>query len=618
MKEIQGRTRTVRELLNGAKYGIDYYQREYKWTSKEISELVDDLTERFLEDYNPTDSRKEVANYGHYFLGSMVISQQDNERFVVDGQQRLTSLTLLLIFLNNLQRNREDIEPIEDLIFSKKFGKKSFNLDVADRNNCIESLFNDKPFDTSNSIESVINLVGRYQDIDKYFPESLREKALPYFIDWLLEKVSFVEIIADAADAYRIFETMNDRGLSLSGTEMLKGYLLDSINDPQQRDEADKCIKKCLLRFSQFGKETESDFFKAWLRSQYASKIREGKKDAISEDFDLIGNAYYRWIRDREDLIGLNPKDSNSYFKWIIENLDYYARIYSQILTASKNIVTGLESIYYNAEHGFTLQYQILLASLHPQDNEKTTKSKLKLVADFIDCWLNRRVWNSRTIVYAAMKYAAFSITKEIRGLSIDELRKLLINRLHIEDQSMNFTYHPSLNRSNGKSLHGQLARLINWIEIESGEKGRYQEYIVRHRKYAYEIEHIWANNYDLHVDEFDDVASFRAYRDLMGGLLLLPKSINSSLNDRDYDYKVEHYLKENLLARSLHKKCYENNPGFKKAIEANKLAFQPYYKFNGEEKSVFTKANLEERFQLYRAIAEKLWSVSRLEDKNV
>jgi uncharacterized protein with ParB-like and HNH nuclease domain len=47
MKEIQGRTRTVRELLNGAKYGIDYYQREYKWTSKEISELVDDLTERF-------------------------------------------------------------------------------------------------------------------------------------------------------------------------------------------------------------------------------------------------------------------------------------------------------------------------------------------------------------------------------------------------------------------------------------------------------------------------------------------------------------------------------------------------------------------------------------------
>ncbi len=59
-------------------------------------------------------------------------------------------------------------------------------------------------FDTTNSIESVVNLVGRYQDINEYFSEDLRGASLPYFIDWLLEKVSFVEIMADAEDAYRI------------------------------------------------------------------------------------------------------------------------------------------------------------------------------------------------------------------------------------------------------------------------------------------------------------------------------------------------------------------------------------------------------------------------------
>ncbi len=56
-----------------------------------------------------------------------------------------------------------------------------------------------------------------------------------YFIDWLLENVHLVEITAYSDDdAYTIFETMNDRGLSLSPTDMLKGYLLANI-DPAAR-----------------------------------------------------------------------------------------------------------------------------------------------------------------------------------------------------------------------------------------------------------------------------------------------------------------------------------------------------------------------------------------------
>lgn len=68
------------------------------------------------------------------------------------------------------------------------------------------------------------NLVQRYHDLEVYFPEELRDAALPYFIDWLLENVHLVEITAYSDDdAYTIFETMNDRGLSLSPTDMLKG-----------------------------------------------------------------------------------------------------------------------------------------------------------------------------------------------------------------------------------------------------------------------------------------------------------------------------------------------------------------------------------------------------------
>lgn len=613
MQEIQGQARTVRELLSGAKYGIDYYQREYKWQSKQIVELVHDLTNRFLEDYDSEDELKQVANYRHYFLGSMIISQQDNQRMIVDGQQRLTSLTLLLIYLHNLQKDQDNAESVADLIFSKKYGEKSFNLNVPDRNDCMEALFEGQPFSTLGKNESIVSLVERYQDIGEAFPDELKEYALPYFVNWLIEKVHLVEIKANSdEDAYTIFETMNDRGLSLSATDMLKGYLLANIDQIEKRSGADQLFKKWLLKFAELGRETESDFFKTWLRSQYATKMRERKKDAQPEDFDLIGTEYHRWTRNHANQIRLI--NGESCYQWIVQDMEFYARIYVQLLQASRSLISGLESVRYNADHGFTQQYQLLLAPLTPHDNDVTTQAKICVVADYIDCWLNRRLWNFKSINYSTVQYTVFQLTKELRGKSLDEVREILTIRLKEEDAVLNFTNQPYLNNWNAKSLHRQLARMINWLEIESGQPGQYEKYIARSGKYAYEIEHIWANHYDRHQQEFETPTAFSEYRNRLGGLLLLPKKVNASLGDRDFDYKVEQYIKENLLAKSLHHKCYENNPGFQHMIETTGLPFRFYSKTNREEqKSVFRKVDLEERFQLYRQIAEQLWSVERL-----
>lgn len=67
-REIDGKGKTVRELLAGRKYSIDYYQREYKWHSKQVAELIDDLAAKFLESYEPGHARDAAAAYGHYFL----------------------------------------------------------------------------------------------------------------------------------------------------------------------------------------------------------------------------------------------------------------------------------------------------------------------------------------------------------------------------------------------------------------------------------------------------------------------------------------------------------------------------------------------------------------------
>ena len=612
MKEIQAKTRSVRELLSDTKYGIDYYQREYKWQTKQIVELVSDLTTAFLEEYQPQHERKDVASYGHYFLGSIVISHSEEKKQIVDGQQRLTSLTLLLIYLHNIQKDRPDAVSIEKMIFSEEYGEKSFNLDIPERNECMNALFDGTPYDAVDQVESIQNLIGRYNDIEEAFPaEIANDKALPYFVDWLRNKTQLVEITAYAdADAYTIFETMNDRGLSLSNTDMLKGYLLASITDTAKRAEANKEIKQWLLTFAKRDserdtKESEADFFKAWLRAKYAQDIRERKKGAKPEDFDLIGTEYHRWVRAKDDLIGLNTSDD--FNRWVRQDLRFFARVYLDLLDASETLKPGLESVRFNADHGFTQQFQVLLAPLLPTDDEATVKAKLKLTADYLDCWLNRRLWNFKSIDYSTLQYATFLLTKELRNLSLDALRDKLITRLTNEQKELSLDDQPYLNNWNAKSLHRQLARFTHWLEEQSGQPGRYLEYIVRSGKNAYEIEHLWANHFERHTDEFAHAQEFSAHRNRVGGLVLLPKKINASLNDKAYSDKLEHYQSENLLARSLHPMCYVHNPGFLKLKAETGLPFEPFTEFK--------KANFDERFSLYKGIAELLWSADRLKE---
>ncbi len=100
VKSITGTAQTVRQLFTGQKYGLDYYQREFTWSEANVRELIDDLATSFLTDFNKADEREQVASYRPDFLGPIVTSLVGGTRFLIDGQQRLTSLTLLLIHLN--------------------------------------------------------------------------------------------------------------------------------------------------------------------------------------------------------------------------------------------------------------------------------------------------------------------------------------------------------------------------------------------------------------------------------------------------------------------------------------------------------------------------------------
>jgi uncharacterized protein with ParB-like and HNH nuclease domain len=606
MREILGKAKTVKELLKGARYAIDYYQREYKWRTKQIRELVNDLASKFLEEHDEDYPREKVADYPHYFLGSIIISKKDNTQYIVDGQQRLTSLTLLLIYLRSLQEDRNDQVNIDDLIVSEKYGKKSFNMDVPERVDVMEALFDNEPFDLTDQPESVQNLYERYNDIQEGFPEELSDTTLPYFIDWLLENVHLVEITAYAdEDAYTIFETMNDRGLSLSPTEMLKGYLLTNISDDRKRAIANDQWRDRILELDQAGKDVEPDFFKAWLRSQYATKIRERRKGAKPEDFDRIGTEYHRWLREYAARLGLQHSDD--YYQFINRDFDFYSRQYLRLIKASNQLVDGLEHVLYNAQHGFTLQHMLLLAPLQPDDPEQVVMQKLRIMARFIDILLAWRLWNFRSIAYSTMQYAMFLVMREARSREPQQLARTLYERLCTEGENFNQNspYHRRgvglhLHQQNRYALHRLLASITDYVETNSGLPSRYLDYVSGGSK-RYEVEHIWADKPERHQDEFQHTADFNEQRNRFGGLLLLPRAFNASYGALPYKEKLKHYNSQNLLARSLHPDCYEHNPGFLKFIDESRLPFRPHEEFR--------KTDLDERHDLYRQIAEQVWN---------
>ncbi len=390
MREIRGDAKNIRSLLGGAKYAIDYYQREYRWARKQITELIDDLSEKFGESHEEGNERSDVEGYGHYFLGSIIISDKDGHKYIIDGQQRLTSLTLLLIYIHRQSEDDEQKGQLTDLIFSQKFGKRSFNLDVPERAACMEALFTGQPFEENGHPESVRNILHRYQDIEDYFPEELSGPNLPFFADWLIENVHLVEITAYSdADAYTIFETMNDRGLSLTPTDMLKGYLLANITDQEARTRSSKLWRDHIARLQDIGKEEDADAIKAWLRSQHARTIRERKRDAKPRDFDLIGTEFHRWVRDHEQDLGL--KASADFARFIEQDFAFYARWYARIRAAVETLTSGMEAVFYNAQNNFTLQYPVLLAALSRSDSEEDILRKIQRAKDALSKQVENR-----------------------------------------------------------------------------------------------------------------------------------------------------------------------------------------------------------------------------------
>ncbi|MEI7612229.1 MAG: DUF262 domain-containing protein [Betaproteobacteria bacterium] len=606
--------RSVKDLLNNQIFGIDEYQREYKWGRENILELINDLRAKFFSSYQEGHDTGKVASYEDYFLGSIIVSRRDNKKFLVDGQQRITSLTLLLIYLYHAAKAKylPVVSQMATLIYSDNLGTPAFNLDIAERLPVIKALFDQAAYNPSSTDESIQNMHARYRDIeDEGLVEDLDE-ALPHFIYWLITKVGLIEILTDNDNyAYAIFETMNDRGKPLSPVDMLKAYLLAPVSDEAQRRNANLTWKREVLALISYGgdkdDERDANCMKAWLRAQYALSTRDRKAGASDKDWEIIGSAFHRWARDNATQLGLGKAEKH--LDIINTELPFFSKAYQRILYASKNYTPRLEAIFYNAHNEFTFQNTVLLAALNPADSWEITERKLAITARYLDIWVMRRVTNYIRVGYSSVSYAMFQLCKEIRRKPLDELVTILTDRLANDDTT--FDGCPSkdrhglvaleLNQFSRRFIYHLLARVTSYLEVKSGLPDLFSQYVDRERINPCDIEHIVPDNFADFSTHFNSPTEFQNWRNNVAGLLLLPADVNRSYQDKPFKDKAPHYAAQNLFAASLTAAGYQHKPKFLAFVAEAQLPLQAYEEFG--------LAQQAERKKVLKALVNAIWS---------
>ena len=580
------------EVLFLEKYDVDFYQREYVWEKKQIEDMVEDLTIEFLKNWRKEDVLSKVKDYSPYYMGEIVLSENGGTRSaIIDGQQRITTITLLLIYLKRRFGSVKGFPAVIDsLIASDFYGEQLFNLDIKERRPCMESLYENGSYNVKkNDPPSVQNLVDRYADIDECWRDEINEENIVPFMYWLKEKVMFSKVWTNSDEfAYVIFETMNDRGLSLTQVEMLRSYLLANIDDSKRESimkDFDSTTKRLASINLSSKSKAEFEFFKIYFRSHYAQNLSQTKNS--NSDFVKIGKEFHRWVRDENKTLGLVTSDDYVEF---VNKILYFANVYIHImeLIESRNVTDYLYLIV-NSDYGFTLQPALIMAAIAYDDSEETVDAKIKEVSKYLTKILSWRIWNHWLTSQNQMESKIYELFKQIRDMSLSELKNFL-GTYHMDDNSLAGN-SPHLNQQNKPKIKVLLALITEIVAKGSGTP----DYMLN--KKEIEVEHIWSNHFDQHTDEFDNESDFQSARNNIGDLLVLPKSFNASYGDAPYDVKVKQYFSQNILAQTLNQQKYTSNPGFLGFMNSSGLPFKAYDEFR--------RASINERTDLYRAILE-------------
>ncbi len=354
--------------MNNVQFVIPVYQRNYSWQKKECQQLLDDLIKLMKSD----DVNKK------HFLGSMVLSGgtigSKTNYIVVDGQQRLTTVFILLVAMFNILKERDGVQNQDSLYHQiwQQYLVNHFEKDI-DRKKRLRPLESDRKqynslFESDNDLdEKESNITRNYH----FFRNQILVDEIN--IDDLFNMLGRLELICinldDKDDPQRIFESLNSTGVALEESDKIRNYILMGMSIEDQEEY----YKKYWLEIERRLKANEQSQMEEFMRHYLVLHFKD----------NIMNREIYFRFREYAETVGDNKK--------LLEELYDYAKLYETILKPDDRLSFKNNLVRLN-QLGFTVIYPYLLVLLDKFKKGILSGEEVKEILQTIESYLFRRI----------------------------------------------------------------------------------------------------------------------------------------------------------------------------------------------------------------------------------
>lgn len=608
MGKIENNQYTIGEAFTQCFYIVPDYQREYVWKEKEVYQLLEDISDEMSSSANQP-----------YFIGTILVSPSSevNHFEVIDGQQRLTTLFLLLCAMKYILKGEPQEHVLTNLIstsYIKSDGTPATSLKLEPRYENAGELIqkivetNSDPDTTKNAVKkaniktfgSLDNLLEAHDTVYRYLIENYSKPAeLAKFLGYVLNLVIFIQIKTDVSGALKIFETINERGIGLNPMDLLKNLLFTNVNQSEFSKLKDQWKK--VTRPLDENKEKPLRFLRYFLMANY--KIENSRKDNIVREDEIYG-----WFIDKKNaaLCDYQQKPFD-FVKKLIVNVELFTD-YSKGKGNDGHQNEAMDCLRTLCGGAFSLHYVLLLAA-----------SKLpKTLFDHFVVQLE-----SFLFYYIYTKTA----TKELeRNFSLwaDELREIA-DEANQDDQILKFNkFLKERFASNIQSKELELSDYLKRYTLTSMQQYRtryllskltqyvdlaYNQFSINLKEYTkLDIEHILPNNPALNLrNDFiskNPGKDYDEHKQRLGNLTLLEKPLNIVAGNDYFQKKCEIYKDSSYyLTRSIAQL---------KVIGANTSVNRINKKLMSF--SDWNAGNIEKRQEMLIDLAKDVWKIEYIQ----
>ena len=531
---------TIETFFAGKNLVVPSYQRDYAWKERNIDELFADV--------------EEALEVGGHYLGTFILSQQSTSApvFVVDGQQRLTTLTMLLDALIGSLENAEIRAVMRSTYIQHPLTGYKFQVLGENKDFFEAMLAKQNPEPTS---AGQTRLKQAYQHIRLRVQDLVKQGGQPLVLQWLttltrMEVLEFIE--RDEGKAIRMFQTVNDRGVPLAKMDIVKSLLVYYSNR-----YLDGALDQSIA--TQFGKAFRSFNNVKALANEPGYQIRHIDRDSFRED-DVLRYHYFAFnatpfgVEAGGDYNATTESVLESFLKPALQKLRSdplrlraFIEAYTADLTSFFGALEALvQSTRTDRANYMLLVVQDLSATLYPmlirlhlmgwlQQTSSIDSRTLQSLMELVDL----RVFKLRGTNPQA---DVFAITRGLGNTTIEQVvlglqsfcnkfmpDALLTSRLVSEDLYRNMGLQRMLWEEEDQtrlSLQQPAADIAELSRLNAA---------------GLSVEHVLPQNpaFDIASYGFKDAEEFEEHKHRLGNLLLLESGLNSACQNATVESKV-------------------------------------------------------------------------------